>query len=207
MRYSLLVFFLVVSYADCTTTKPKPEAKVLPWQFYFGSEPSQPSDDPAVKDAQSRAVTVITADGACSGGIGATNIVLTAAHCSGDNKDIFVNGYKARVLSKGAHGQDLLFLRIYTGEVKPLGFADPKTDMEVFVVMTQNEFRGVVKHGRITHVQEETFSTDIVLIPGASGAFVYTKDGNLVGIVTRWNALMSQCVSGTKIRQVVFENN
>lgn len=210
MKHLLVILGLAMTCCVSSKNTPTPKAtEVVPelsWQYYFGSIPSQPADDPIVADAQKRAVTVITAMGACSGGIGAEGIVLTTSHCLPNDKlDIFVNGYKARVLYNNKE-RDLLFLRIYTGEFKPLDFAEPKVDMEVFGVFTQNEYRSVVKRGRITSVEEYSFSTDIILIPGASGGFVYSKDGKLVGVVQMWGALMSHCISGTRVRQTIFEN-
>lgn len=213
MRKFILIALLLAACTACQTTQtPGLEAKPdgLDWRFYFGSRPSPFAEDPIVADAQRRAVSVISSGGACSGGIGATGIVLTASHCSTNTptEDIFVNGQIASVIVNlnKPFADDLLFLRIQTEEIKPLDFAEPKVDMEIFEVVIQGEYRGVVKRGRITSVWGEMFTTDIQSIPGSSGAFVYSKDGKLAGIITQLSFGMVRCISGTHIRQRIFEN-
>lgn len=210
VRPKTLVLFAVL-FAACsgcgTSNQPKVAAAPdgMDWRWYFGSRPAPYADDPIIAEAQKRAVSIISTGGACSGGVGATGIVLTASHCFpvGPNKDIFVNGQLASVIANLGGGQfddDLLFLKVQSDEFKPLEFAEPKVDAEIFEVVIQGEYRGVVKRGRIVHVWGNMFSTDIESIPGSSGAFVYTKDGQLVGIITQLSFGMVRCISGAHIK-------
>jgi S1-C subfamily serine protease len=200
----VLLFSAVIE--SCQTTTLSKSVKKLTPQELFGSVQSLPSEDPIVQACQKRAVTITSADKVCSGGITSSGVIVTASHCypAGRDQRVHVNGLKAKVVKNlaGTDAYDLMILSGATGEFNLLEFAEPEIGAEVFIVTSQEEYRAVVKRGRIINVQDDMFSTDISVIDGGSGGFVYTREGRLVGMVTQ-RAPKSQCISARKIIDVL----
>lgn len=135
-----------------------------------------------IEKAKNRAVRVETEDGACSGVILQTNLVMTNSHCLG--KKISVDGHMAKVL-KNDKAKDLALLLVHTIVIDRVLVADAMVGDDVFSWGFPKQSPNVVfTKGYIAVIQfDQSFSTTIAM-PGSSGSGLFNRSGQLVGIVT-----------------------
>jgi hypothetical protein len=136
----------------------------------------------SVKPAM-RAVMLTNAHGnSCTGVILQTNLVLTAAHCVAD-EPMMLDGKTAATL-KSDVDDDLALLSVKTEVVERVTLHDAEIEQEIISYgHPMGEESLYYSRGYVMNVGTEIASSLIVL-PGDSGAGVFTLHGELCGIVS-----------------------
>lgn len=179
MKYTFIFsVFVLFTCQNCATTPVKSERPV------FASIANIGKGNAVVNDAMARTVIISSASGVCTGFIVKTGFVLTAGHCY-RGETLYVDGKVVKVVKSGDpfKGEtDLALLTVDTAEFPLIQLGEPTIGESVVMVANQNIFRNIVFFGSVMHVTESHLMSNIVIIPGASGAAVLSADGKLLGV-------------------------
>lgn len=130
----------------------------------------------------SRCVFVDTKDNDGTGIFLHTNLVATAWHVVDPDTDLTVNGQKATVV-KIVKDLDLAYLQVSSPEAHSIPFADGKVGEEAYYIGNPFIHRCITVYGRIVDKDAKFLYFDGRVIGGASGAPLFDRNGNLIGII------------------------
>jgi V8-like Glu-specific endopeptidase len=125
------------------------------------------------------------ADGVCSGTAIGPQEILTAAHCIDSRLPMKVDGQDVTYTVKQDDGKDHVVLTVnqVRTEFARIGEA-PKTGDIVFIWGQPLGLENVLRYGRVAGKRGENTLLDLNAIQGDSGAAVFNRRGEIVGVIS-----------------------
>lgn len=151
-----------------------------------------------LSDGYKRCVVVqaVTDHKTCSGVIIRTNTVLTARHCVGAGME--VNGRAAIVKKVGVdEKEDLAVLYTETPDFPELNVgSEPYVGDRAYSFANYGPWAALYSDGEVMRVDAERTYVRVLSAPGVSGAGVYDKSGNLIGIAVQYSVTVFDTPAG-----------
>lgn len=132
-------------------------------------------------------------DGTCSGTLVAPNKVLSAAHCFQSGRLLTVNMVPVNVIQYQHDGKDHALLTLDTSfpSHAPVNFDGMTQGEQVFLYGNPSGLLDMLRRGYVAGQASQGALLDMDVSQGDSGAGVFNRQGQVVGVITGYTQLQS----------------